>query len=149
MLSIGVTQDRVATPSMCTVQAPHSAAPQPNLVPVMPSTSRCTQSRGVSPSTSKLCSVPLTLMVKAMAVSELAGAEWPSVISLNLPGHPCDSRIKAFLSRFEAFSTASSRGKARAHEIFGPRQALVAAAQLNLHTAAEGAPRALTNHNPL
>src|SRR3954471_10847863 len=66
MLSIGVTQDRVATPSMCTVQAPHSAAPQPNLVPVMPSTSRRTQSNGVSPSTSALCAVPLTLMLKAM-----------------------------------------------------------------------------------
>ena len=26
MLSTGVTQDRVATPSICTVQAPHSAA---------------------------------------------------------------------------------------------------------------------------
>src|SRR4051812_3447745 len=66
MLSIGVTQDRVATPSMCTVQAPHSAAPQPNLVPVMPSTSRRTQSNGVSPSTSALCAVPLTLMLKGM-----------------------------------------------------------------------------------
>ena len=29
------------------VQAPHSAIPQPNLVPVMPSRSRSTQSRGV------------------------------------------------------------------------------------------------------
>ena len=41
--------------------------PQPNFVPVMPSTSRNTQSSGVSPSTSTLCVVPLTLMVKAMA----------------------------------------------------------------------------------
>ena len=46
-LSIVVTHDRVATPSMCTVQAPHSAAPQPNFVPVMPSTSRNTQRRRV------------------------------------------------------------------------------------------------------
>ena len=30
----GVTHERVAWPSMCTVQAPHSAMPQPNLVPV-------------------------------------------------------------------------------------------------------------------
>src|SRR5258707_1112228 len=36
MLSMVVTQDRVAAPSTCTVQAPHSAAPQPNFVPVMP-----------------------------------------------------------------------------------------------------------------
>src|SRR6187551_1619384 len=66
MLSIGVMQDRVATPSICTVQAPHSAAPQPNLVPVMPSTSRKTQSSGVSPSASMPCEVPLMLIVKAM-----------------------------------------------------------------------------------
>ncbi len=26
-------QDRVGTPSICTVQAPHSPAPQPNFVP--------------------------------------------------------------------------------------------------------------------
>jgi hypothetical protein len=31
----GSTQDRTATPSRCTVQAPHRATPQPNLVPVM------------------------------------------------------------------------------------------------------------------
>jgi hypothetical protein len=54
---------------MWTVQAPHSAIPQPNLVPVMPSRSRNTQSRGVSPSTSTLWGIPLTLMVKGMAFS--------------------------------------------------------------------------------
>src|SRR4051794_21931020 len=76
MLSIGVTQDRVATPSMCTVQAPHSAAPQPNLVPVIPSTSRRTQSNGVSPSTSALCAVPLTLILKAMLGSPFDLPGW-------------------------------------------------------------------------
>src|SRR5215468_1077342 len=70
MLSTGVMQDRVGLPSTCTVHAPHSARPQPNLVPVMPSTSRSTQSSGVSPSTSTLCAVPLTLMVKAMGASQ-------------------------------------------------------------------------------
>jgi hypothetical protein len=30
----GVTQERVASPSIRTVHAPHSAVPQPNLVPV-------------------------------------------------------------------------------------------------------------------
>ena len=69
MLSIGVMQDRVATPSICTVQAPHSAMPQPNFVPVMPSTSRNTQRSGVSPSTSTLCVSPLTLMAKVTASS--------------------------------------------------------------------------------
>src|SRR3546814_10276689 len=48
-----VTQERVATPSTCTVQAPHIAMPQPNLVPVSPSSSRMTQSRGVSSATSR------------------------------------------------------------------------------------------------
>src|ERR1700694_2098535 len=66
---MGVTQERVGAPSICTVQAPQSAIPQPNFVPVMPSTSRNTQSSGVSPSTSTLCALPLTLMVKAMVLS--------------------------------------------------------------------------------
>ena len=33
---MGVTQERVAAPLTCTVQAPHCAMPQPNLVPVSP-----------------------------------------------------------------------------------------------------------------
>src|SRR5262245_54332800 len=74
-LSIGVMQERIATPSRCTVQAPHSAMPQPNLVPVMPSTSRNTQSSGVSPSTSTLRVTPLTLIVKAMTFSLLYPSE--------------------------------------------------------------------------
>src|SRR6266853_4313034 len=69
MLSIGVIQERVATPSTCTVQAPQSATPQPNFVPVMPSTSRNTQRSGVSPSTSTLCVLRLILIVKAMGHS--------------------------------------------------------------------------------
>src|SRR5947207_14773774 len=67
MLSTGVIQERTAKPSRCTVQAPHSAMPHPNLVPVMPSTSRNTQSSGVSPSTSTLCELPLISTVKAIA----------------------------------------------------------------------------------
>src|SRR5262249_52336518 len=69
MLSIGVMQDRMARPSTCTVQAPQSAMPQPNLVPGIPSKSRTTQRSGVSPSTSTLCVLPLTLMLEAMACS--------------------------------------------------------------------------------
>ena len=41
-------QERTAWPLMCTVQAPHMAMPQPNLVPVSRSSSRITHSRGVS-----------------------------------------------------------------------------------------------------
>src|SRR5215467_7627178 len=57
----GTEQDRVATPFTCTVQAPHWAMPQPYLVPVMPSVSRSTQSKGVSGSTSTLWDWPLMM----------------------------------------------------------------------------------------
>ena len=50
----GMTQERTAAPSMCTVQAPHWATPQPYLVPVRPTCSRMTQSSGVLGSTSTL-----------------------------------------------------------------------------------------------
>src|SRR5215213_6674029 len=72
MLSIGVTHERAGFPSTCTVQAPHSAMPQPNFVPVMPRTSRKTQSSGVSSSTSTLCVRPLTLILKPIATSPFA-----------------------------------------------------------------------------
>src|SRR5688572_16758319 len=55
----GITQERVATPSMCTVQAPHWAMPQPYLVPVRPTCSRITHSSGVLGSTSTLVDLPL------------------------------------------------------------------------------------------
>src|ERR1700761_6543218 len=45
-------QERVATPSRCTVQEPHCAMPQPYLVPVSPAFSRIAHSSGVSGSTS-------------------------------------------------------------------------------------------------
>jgi hypothetical protein len=55
-----VTQDRMASPSRCTVQAPHRARPHPNFVPVSPSVSRTTHSRGVSGLTSTADARPLT-----------------------------------------------------------------------------------------
>ena len=64
----GTWQERVATPSMCTVQEPHWAMPQPYLVPVMPSVSRSTQSSGVRGSALAWSDLPLTLST-AMAVS--------------------------------------------------------------------------------
>src|SRR6516225_7749826 len=48
----GTEHERMATPSMCTVQAPHWAMPQPYLVPVRPIVSRNTHSSGVLGSTS-------------------------------------------------------------------------------------------------
>ena len=43
----GVTQERTAWPSMCTVQAPHSAIPQPNFVPVSCKWSRMAHNSGM------------------------------------------------------------------------------------------------------
>src|ERR1700682_3359673 len=59
----GITQDRIGMPFTCTVQAPQSAAPQPNLVPVNPSSSRKAHSRGMSDGTSSVCDFPLILKV--------------------------------------------------------------------------------------
>ena len=44
--------DRTASLSTCTVQAPHCAMPQPNLVPVRPSSSRSAHKSGASGSIS-------------------------------------------------------------------------------------------------
>src|SRR5438132_670339 len=57
---VGVMQARSASPFLWTVQAPHRAMPQPNLVPVNPKMSRKYQSSGISGSPSKLCGTPLT-----------------------------------------------------------------------------------------
>src|SRR6266478_7553198 len=56
----GNTQERTASPSICTVQAPHCAIPQPNFVPVSPKTSRSTHSKGMSAGTSTDFETPLT-----------------------------------------------------------------------------------------
>src|SRR5690348_16978832 len=56
----GVEQARMGSPSAWTVQAPHSAMPQPNFVPTRPSESRKTHNRGVFGSTSAVRALPLT-----------------------------------------------------------------------------------------
>src|SRR5215469_11487169 len=66
---VGVTHERTAAPSTCTVQAPHTAMPQPYLVPVRLSDSRRTQSRGISGGTSTCRGLPLT-------VNEIMTASW-------------------------------------------------------------------------
>jgi hypothetical protein len=60
-LLVTVTHERMAVPFWSTVQAPHSAMPHPNLVPVRPKTSRKYHSSGSSGSPSKECSIPFTL----------------------------------------------------------------------------------------
>ena len=59
----GSMQERTGLPSICTVQAPHWAMPQPNFVPVMPSMSRRTQSNGMSVGPSNDFDSPLTVNV--------------------------------------------------------------------------------------
>ena len=57
----GVTQPRTAVPPTWMVQAPQRACPQPNLVPVSPTSSRRYHSSGMSGSPSKLRSAPFTV----------------------------------------------------------------------------------------
>src|SRR6266849_11070847 len=59
----GVTHDRMGDPSAWTVQAPQSAMPQPNLVPVRPITSRNAHRSGMSAGASTFSILPLTLSV--------------------------------------------------------------------------------------
>src|SRR3546814_11747890 len=57
----GTEQERCASPSICTVHAPHRALLQPNLVPVRPASSRITHSSGLAGSTSVRTDSPFSL----------------------------------------------------------------------------------------
>src|ERR1051325_9945034 len=57
---IGVTQDRTATPSSSTVQAPHCPSPHPYLLPVRSKSSRSTLSKLRSGSAATLVWYPLS-----------------------------------------------------------------------------------------
>src|SRR5437667_8084355 len=70
-MDTGVTQDLVATPSICTVHAPHSATPHPNFVPVDLRSSLSTQRRGVSGSASTVCFFPFTERVNFAKTASL------------------------------------------------------------------------------
>src|SRR6266404_8866126 len=61
--SMDVTHERTASPFRCTVQAPHSALPQPYLVPTSFSSPRSTQSSGVSGSAFTVTALPLMMSV--------------------------------------------------------------------------------------
>src|SRR5450432_4228274 len=89
----GTPQERVATPLMCTVQAPHCAMPQPYLVPVSPTFSRIAQSRGVSASTST--SIVLPLIVRFAIAFPLDGP----IHRLDLEAI-LDPKLEQFKSRF-------------------------------------------------
>src|SRR5437762_402607 len=68
-LEICVTQERVGWPLTWTVQAPQSAMPQPNLVPVIPSVSRSTQRSGICGGTSTDWDFPFRVNVTAIKAS--------------------------------------------------------------------------------
>lgn len=68
MSETGTEQDRTTLPSTCTLQAPHAEIPQPNLVPVRPSSSRSAQSKGVSGSPANVTLFPFTCAAIAIAL---------------------------------------------------------------------------------
>src|SRR5208337_1293784 len=69
MLETAVMHERAGSPSMCTVQAPHSAMPQPNFVPVIFSVSRSTHRRGIWGSTLTVVAFPFSVNVTAISPS--------------------------------------------------------------------------------
>ena len=73
----GITQERTAAPSRCTVHAPHCATPQPYLVPVRPTCSRIAHSRGVLGLTLTSRALPLTVK---RAMCSLRGSRCWSVL---------------------------------------------------------------------
>ena len=62
-------QERTASPLRCTVQAPHSATPQPNFVPVRPARRASTTCSGIdgSPSNVRSCPFTFTLTIRPSA----------------------------------------------------------------------------------
>src|SRR5215471_11121968 len=71
---IAMLQERIASPLRCTVQAPQSATPQPNFVPVRPSSSRKYHMRGIdgSPSNVRPCPLTVTLTIRPSAGGSFA-----------------------------------------------------------------------------
>src|SRR3954452_5034429 len=122
MLSIAVMQERTAEPSRCTVQATHSAIPEPNFVPVMPRMSRRTHSSGVSPSTSTLRGVPLMLMVKLMIPLLMFRTRPPLRYRRRLSSNPAAILSAAELSDVETQSILDVAGpvEAACHQRLDP-----------------------------
>jgi hypothetical protein len=65
----GIEHERTTSPFSSTLHAPHCATPQPYLVPVRPTCSRMTHSKGVSASTVTSRDLPLTLSVAMRLLS--------------------------------------------------------------------------------
>src|SRR6476659_9041612 len=93
-----VWQENARLPSICTMQAPHSPAPQPNLVPVSFNSSRMTQSSGVSGSASD--ETDLALTVKRVAIGEPPSHPEPPI---NGPASDDPGKECAHLKRWAMF----------------------------------------------
>src|SRR6185312_788537 len=107
-----VWQERTASPLIWTVQAPHRPAPQPNLVPVICSCSRMTQSSGVSlaASTDILC--PLILRLGIFASPPVVDAAYGGNSLVGNAWHPpgrCQLRAEWYRSAMEAIQIRNSR----------------------------------------
>src|SRR4030081_3241609 len=70
----GIEHDRRTSPLICTEHAPHCATPQPYLVPVRPTCSRMTHSRGVSASACTSNVFALTLSFAMSVLSRILPA---------------------------------------------------------------------------
>jgi hypothetical protein len=57
----GTLQERLISPSICTLHAPHAEMPHPNFVPVKLSSSRIAHNKGVSGSALILTALPFTV----------------------------------------------------------------------------------------
>src|SRR5882762_6987148 len=93
----GIRQENMRSPSMCTMQAPHWPAPQPNLVPVSFSSSRSTHSRRVLSGALTLTGLPLT--VKLIAISTpfwFATCYSPRKIAVNAALPPTAYRLRPY-----------------------------------------------------
>lgn len=66
----GITQERAATPSISTVQAPHSPRPQPYFGPFSARSLRSTSNSGVAGATATRAAAPLTFR----SIGSAAGA---------------------------------------------------------------------------
>ena len=73
--AIGTEQERIATPLTWTVQAPHWAMPQPNFVPVSPSSSRITQSSGA-------CTVHVNGVAQRSCVTPVSAVEGAEITTI-------------------------------------------------------------------
>jgi hypothetical protein len=91
----GVTQERTASPSTSTVQAPHCAMPHPNLVPVRFSCSLKTQSKGVSGLISNVSLTPFTV-TEIMLTLPL----WFGISNLEFPTYFGDNFFQLSLMPF-------------------------------------------------